>query len=158
MPTPAPTDPPLSFRAFIIARAYTLLGLVLLAIGVVGIWVPVLPTTIFLIGAAACFARSSPRLHAYLVEHPKFGPPLRNWFDEGAISKRGKAAALWGMGLGMAIVVLVVQDLRWIGLAGIVILASGWYVMSRPLPADDLVADAQDAVRMQADDDERPPA
>ncbi|MFN3171273.1 MAG: YbaN family protein [Hyphomicrobiales bacterium] len=156
-PSRLPGDPPLSMRALIVMRAYSLLGLVLLAVGIIGVWVPILPSTIFFIGAAACFARSSPRLHAYLIRHPQFGPPLQHWFDEGAISKRGKAAALWGMGLGMAIVVLTIQDLRWVGLAAIIILASGWYVMSRPLPADDLAQDAKDAARMRASDDDRPP-
>lgn len=143
-------------RALIVMRAYSLLGLVLLAVGIIGVWVPILPTTIFLIGAAACFARSSPRLYAYLVRHPKYGQTLRHWFDEGAISKRGKAAALWGMGLGMVLVVLTIQDLRWVALAAIIVLASGWYVMSRPLPADDFAQDAEDAARMRASDDEPP--
>lgn len=155
-PSRLPGDQPPSMRALIVMRAYSLLGLVLLAVGIIGMWVPILPTTIFFIGAAACFARSSPRLHAYLIRHPRFGPPLQHWFDEGAISKRGKAAALWGMGLGMVIVVLIVQDLRWVALAAITILASGWYVMSRPLPADDLAQDAQDAARMRASNDEPP--
>jgi uncharacterized membrane protein YbaN (DUF454 family) len=150
------TEPPLSLRAAIVMRAYSLLGLVLLAVGIIGMWAPILPTTIFFIGAAACFARSSPRLHAYLIGHPRFGPPLRDWFDQGAISKRGKAAALWGMGLGMVVVVLVVQDLRWAALAGVVVLASGWFVMSRPLPAKDKAKDVQDATRMRAEDEDRP--
>jgi hypothetical protein len=90
------------------------------------------------------------------MEHPRFGTTLRHWFDEGAISKRGKAAALWGMGLGMALVVLMVDDLRWVGFAAVVILASGWYVMSRPLPANDLAQDLREAARMRAEDDDRP--
>jgi hypothetical protein len=150
------TEPPLSMRDLVVMRAFSLLGLVLLALGIIGIWIPILPTTIFLIAAAACFARSSPRLHAYLMEHPRFGTTLRHWFDEGAISKRGKAAALWGMGLGMALVVLMVDDLRWVGFAAVVILASGWYVMSRPLPANDLAQDLREAARMRAEDDDRP--
>ena len=133
-----PQDPPPTLRALVVMRVYSLLGLVLLAVGILGIWVPVLPTTIFFIGAAACFARSSPRLYAYLVGHPRFGAPLRNWFDEGAISRRGKAAALWGMAAGMAIVIYAVRDPRWIGFAACIILASAWYVVSRPLPAKEI--------------------
>lgn len=141
-------------RALVVMRAYSLLGMVLLAIGVVGLWVPILPTTIFLIGAAACFARSSPRLYAYLMSHPQLGPPLQHWFDEGAISKRGKAAALFGMGIGMALVVLSVQHVGWIGFAAVIILASGWYVMSRPLPAHEQAQDAADAAKAKADADD----
>ena len=148
-----PSDQPVSMRALIVMRVYSLLGLILLAAGILGVWVPVLPTTVFLIGAAACFARSSPRLHAWLIGHPRLGPPLRDWFNEGAISRRGKAAALWGMGIGMAIVTFTVQDLRWVLVAGLVVFASSWYVMARPLPAADQARDRQDAARAKADDD-----
>lgn len=136
-----------------VMRGYSLLGLVLMSIGIIGLWVPLLPTTVFMIGAAACFARSSPRLYAYLTEHKQFGPPLRQWFDEGAISKTGKAAALFGMGLGMALLVILVRQPLWIGVAAIVMLASGWFVMSRPLPARE---QAQDEASRLAPDEEPP--
>lgn len=116
-------------------HAYRVLGFVLLGFGFVGLWLPLLPTTIFLIGAVACFARSSPSLQSYLLNHAKFGPPLRDWFDEGAISTTGKAAALFGMGIGMAIIVLTIDNVVFIGVASVVMLASGWFVMSRPSPA-----------------------
>lgn len=128
---PAETSEPPST---LVIYAYRALGFVLLGCGFVGLWLPLLPTTIFLIGAAACFARSSPALQRYLMNHPKFGPPLRDWFDERAISSTGKAAALFGMGIGMAIIVLTIGSLAIIGLASVVMLGSGWFVMSRPSP------------------------
>lgn len=128
---PAKTSEPPSK---LVIYAYRALGFVLLGCGFVGLWLPLLPTTIFLIGAAACFARSSPALQRYLMNHPKFGPPLRDWFDERAISSTGKAAALFGMGIGMAIIVLTIGSLAIIGLASVVMLGSGWFVMSRPSP------------------------
>lgn len=118
----------------LVMHAYRALGFVLLGCGFIGLWLPLLPTTIFLIGAAACFARSSPVLRRYLLRHPRFGPPLRDWFDEGAISTTGKAAALFGMGIGMAIIVLTVDSLVLTGAASVIMLASGWFVMSRPAP------------------------
>lgn len=121
-------------QAPLVIYAYRGLGLVLLACGFIGLWLPLLPTTIFLIGAAACFARSSPRLQRYLLNHPRFGPPLRDWFEEGAISRTGKSAALFGMGIGMAIIVLATDSVFLLGLASVVMLASGWFVMSRPAP------------------------
>ena len=114
---------------------FRLLGGALLTLGLVGLWIPVMPTTIFLIGAVACFARSSPTLRRYLLQHPRFGPPLRDWFNEGAIGKAGKTAALFGMGLGLAMVVLLVNDPLWIGLASTIMLASAWFVVSRPRPS-----------------------
>lgn len=80
-------------------------GLVLVGIGVVGIFVPLLPTTDFLILALPCFARSSPRLERWLLEHPRFGPGLKAWRREGAVSWRAKLLACSGMGLGFALFV-----------------------------------------------------
>ena len=133
------------------------LGVLALGLGLVGVWVPVMPTTIFLIVAAACFARSSPRLHTWLLAHPRFGPPLRDWFEAGAISRRGKALALFGMGTGMALVVLLSADLRWILLAALVLVLSGWFVMSRPLPPREAAEEARIAAAFRRADDDPPP-
>src|SRR5690349_5075190 len=76
------------------------LGLGAVVLGFIGIFVPVLPTTPFLILAAACFARSSPRLEGWLLDHPRFGPPLRDWRERGAVSRKGKVATLAGTAAG----------------------------------------------------------
>ncbi|WP_144098089.1 YbaN family protein [Croceicoccus sediminis] len=69
-------------------------GFVSLGLGAIGVVLPLLPTVPFMILAAFCFARSSPRLEAWLVEHRHFGPHIRAWREKGAISRRGKTAAL----------------------------------------------------------------
>ena len=61
-------------------------GWLMVALGFIGAMLPVMPTTIFLIMAVGCFARSSPRFERWLLEHPQFGRPLRQWREEGAIS------------------------------------------------------------------------
>lgn len=82
-------------------------GWFFVALGVVGIALPLLPTTPFLLLAALCFGRGSPRTRAWLVEHPRLGPPIRDWEERGAISRRAKLLACGAMaaslGLGLAL-------------------------------------------------------
>lgn len=59
-----------------------------------GAVLPLVPTVPFVILAAFCFARSSPALEARLTGHPRFGPQIAAWRDKGAISRKGKLAAL----------------------------------------------------------------
>lgn len=81
-------------------QAYLIIGCLMVAIGAVGIFLPLLPTTPFLLVAAACFARSSPRLEAWLLAHRRFGPLLAAWRERGAIPRSGKLLSTAGMALG----------------------------------------------------------
>jgi uncharacterized membrane protein YbaN (DUF454 family) len=73
--------------------AWWLLAYISLGTGIVGIFVPGLPTTVFILIAAYAASRGSDRLHRYLLEHPRFGPMIRNWQTNGAVSRRAKWAA-----------------------------------------------------------------
>jgi hypothetical protein len=68
-------------------------GYLSLALAALGVFLPLLPTTPFLLLAAACFARSSAKLHAWLNRNPLFGPILVDWERYGAIRPRIKVAA-----------------------------------------------------------------
>ncbi|MEO9339820.1 YbaN family protein [Mesorhizobium sp. SB112] len=76
------------------------LGFVMLALGIIGAVLPIMPTTIFLILAAWCFGRSSPRLEAWMLNHPRFGPVIENWRLRGAIPRRAKLMACTGISFG----------------------------------------------------------
>ncbi len=73
------------------------------ALGAVGIVVPGLPTTVFLLIALWAFSKSSERFRAWLYEHPRLGPPVRAWHEHRVIPPRAKTAALAMMTLSLAI-------------------------------------------------------
>jgi uncharacterized membrane protein YbaN (DUF454 family) len=77
-----------------IRTAYFAAGALALLLGAIGLFLPLLPTIPFVILAAFCFARSSPRLEARLLAHPTLGPHIIAWRSRGAISRKGKSAAL----------------------------------------------------------------
>lgn len=132
--SPDVTESPRPARR-ILRTGWLLLGFLCVGVGFVGAFVPLLPTTIFMILGAGCFARSSPRLEAWLLDHPRFGPTLRSWRAEGAIPRAGKRAACAGIAVGYA--------LFWFGArpsSGLAIFVAvsmstcAIWIVSRPLP------------------------
>ena len=114
-------------------------GLVCVAMGIIGAFLPLMPTTIFLILAAGCFARSSPRLEARLLDHRRYGPTLRAWRAEGAIGRKAKIAASIGMAGGFAIFLLSAHPGPvLIAVVALALGACAAYVLSRPAPASEL--------------------
>jgi len=96
---------------------WNIAGLTFFAIGVVGAFLPLLPTVVFMLLATCCFARGSPRLHGWLMNHRQFGPAIHDWQRHGAIRRSAKRMAMLAIafsfalsvGIGIAYWVLAVQ-------------------------------------------------
>lgn len=111
------------------------LGWLMVAIGIIGVFLPVLPTTPFMILAAALFARSSPRFEKWLLDHPRYGKPLTDWRQNGAISRPAKIASVSLMSVSFAIMWFASPlSTTWRGGIGIILVACAAFVLTRPEP------------------------
>jgi uncharacterized membrane protein YbaN (DUF454 family) len=108
---------------------WTGLGGLSLTLGIMGIVLPLLPTTPFVLLAAFAFARGSPRLRNWLESHPRFGPPIRDWEHDGAIAPRAKrlacvamaATLVFGLAIGLRPALLAIQAACLAGAAAFVL-------------------------------------
>jgi uncharacterized protein len=114
-----------------IRTAYLALGLAALLLGGIGLFVPLLPTVPFMILAAFCFTRSSPRLESWLVSHPTFGPHIQAWRRNGSISRRGKHAA-WLAFAASALIGLILLQLPCSLVPLAAALIGGSWIATRP--------------------------
>ncbi|WP_439833948.1 YbaN family protein [Aeromonas caviae] len=89
------------------------LGWLAFATGIVGIVLPLLPTTPFMLLAAALFARSSPRFHCWLLAHPWFGPPILDWQQYRGIRRHARRRAIIFILISFSVSLLVVP-LPWV--------------------------------------------
>jgi uncharacterized membrane protein YbaN (DUF454 family) len=121
-----PKANPLTRPLFLVA------GVVLTAVGVMGYFTPGMPGTIFLILAAGCFTRSSPKLEQWLLNHPRLGPSVTAWRENGAIPRKIKIIAIGSMAISFVILLLLHMSLLWTAILGVGLLASAISVGTRP--------------------------
>lgn len=114
--------------------AWFALGLAALGVGALGVIVPLLPTTPFVLVAAFAFSRSSDRWHRWLLAHQVFGPLIENWRAYGAISGRAKAAALLAMAAVLAISLILRAPPLILAVQALVLVGAGGFILSRPIP------------------------
>jgi len=107
-------------------------------LGIIGLFLPIMPTTVFLILAAACFARASTRFYNLLLNSPAFGPAIREWQEHRSIPRRTKYVAMGLTALSFAVsIALFIHDPRWrAGFAafGILLVGALACIPSRPHP------------------------
>lgn len=114
--------------------AWLSLGAIALGLGALGIALPLLPTTPFVLLAAFAFARSSVRLHAWLLSHRTFGPIIENWRVHGAISRRSKTVSVVSMAAAFALAVVFGASPTLLALQALVLFAAAVFVLTRPAP------------------------
>lgn len=130
MADPHPTpEPPRRWR-----WAWWLLAYVALGLGLVGIVVPGLPTVPFILLSAFAAARGSRSLHAWLHAHPRFGPMIRDWETQGAVSRRAKRLAT-GMMAVCAVIMFLTAPALWMAATGTAVMTVvALWLWRRPEP------------------------
>ena len=107
-------------------RLWQAAGLASVGLGIVGVALPILPTVPFLLLAAFCFARSHPEWEARLLDHPHYGPSLRDWRERQAISRRAKVMAVGAMTVGVGFTWFTV-GWPWVMISvGVLVIAGTW--------------------------------
>lgn len=109
-----------------------LLGIVCVALGVIGALVPLMPSTVFFIAAAACFAYASPRLEAWLLSFAFIGGPVRAWRERGAIARPAKIMATLGIIVGLALFALAGAATVWLIAAAAALALCAVFIWTRP--------------------------
>jgi uncharacterized membrane protein YbaN (DUF454 family) len=103
-------------------------------LGIIGIFVPVMPTVPFLVVAGWAASRSSPRMHRWLLSHPRFGHILRDWYEAGVVPRRAKWITT-AMVSGSATMMLFITPAAWLPAALVLIacmVAVVWWLWRRP--------------------------
>lgn len=110
-------------------------GWLLFALGLVGIALPVMPTTVFWIGAVWCWSRSAPRLTRRILSHPRFGHPVHLFLERGEMTRQGKLAAIGGIAGGYLLLHLMARP-AWLtaSLVAATLLLVAIWLWSRPEP------------------------
>ena len=99
-------------------RLYRTFGFLFLAVGTAGVFLPLLPTTPFVLLAAACFARSSQKWHRWILANGTFGPMIRDWERKRCVSRRIKAVAIGSMLIVGGYSVFFIVELTWMKVTG----------------------------------------
>lgn len=109
-------------------------GWIALAIGFIGIYVPLLPTTPLLLLASFCFSRGSERLHNWLLNHEWFGPPIDEWNRHGAIAPKVKVLAVGMIVASIALSFVYSVPLYALTIQLVILTAVSVFILTRPNP------------------------
>ncbi|MDG2005303.1 MAG: YbaN family protein [Novosphingobium sp.] len=110
---------------------FLVLGLLFVALAIVGAFLPILPTVPFLLVAAFCFARSRPEWAQRLYDHPQYGSQLREWRDRQAIGRKAKYASIGAMSAGVVFTWFTI-GWPWVLISVSVLVIVGPWIWTRP--------------------------
>jgi len=121
--------------------ALIVFGWLNVVIALIGVVVPGLPTTVFLIVAFWAFSNSSERFQSWMWNHPKFGPTIRHWHNHRVIPKRAKILAVTMMSLSFCyLTFFVAESLTLPVVMALIMVPAGVYVVTRDsIPPEDVV-------------------
>jgi uncharacterized membrane protein YbaN (DUF454 family) len=111
---------------------WTLAGLASLGTGIVGIVLPLLPTTPLVLLAAFCFGKGSPRLQVWITEHDRFGPMIADWRKNGAIAPRAKRMAVLAMVAALGLSVALELSFGLLAIQALCLSGAATFVLTRP--------------------------
>ena len=108
-------------------------GSVALLLGIIGVVLPGLPTTPFVLVAASCYARASPRFYRWLLESQAFGPLILEWRRHRSIPYKIKIVAICTMSLTISVSIWVLADKPWLqGMLAVIAIATGIWLYRIP--------------------------
>ena len=107
-------------------RLYLAGGIVSVGLGAIGAFLPIMPTVPFLLLAVYCFARSNPEWEQRILDHPHWGPQVRDWRERRAISRRAKTMAIGAMTAGAVFTWYTLGHPWYLLSLAILVVAGGW--------------------------------
>lgn len=105
---------------------YLALGLIAVALGAIGAVLPLMPTVPFLLLAVYFFARSNPSWEKKILDHPTWGPQVRDWTERRAISRRAKTMAIGAMATGAVVTYFTLGEPWYFISIAILVICGGW--------------------------------
>ncbi len=107
-------------------RLYLVAGFIALGLGLIGAALPIMPTVPFLLLAVYCFARSNPEWEQKILDHPHWGPQVKDWQERRAISRKAKTLAILAMTVGAVFTYFTLGEPWYFISIAILVIAGGW--------------------------------
>ncbi len=112
---------------------YTSLGWTSFALGVVGVFLPLMPTVVFWIIAVWLWSKGSPQLMERVYKHPRYGSSVKAFMEHGIVSRTGKYAAISSMTFSYFLILVLASPGMWVSLSiGVLLILVALWLVTRP--------------------------